>query len=41
MRGLFDVEKVAQFYGATEIITLRSGNFLFREGDEIADASSM
>ncbi len=38
MRGLFDVEKVAQFYGATEIITLRSGNFLFREGDEIADA---
>jgi len=38
VRGLFDVEKVAQFYGATEIITLRSGNFLFREGDEIADA---
>jgi len=30
----FDVEKVAQLYGATEIVRLRSGNFLFREGDE-------
>jgi putative ABC transport system ATP-binding protein len=30
----FDVEKVAQLYGATEIVTLRPGNFLFREGDE-------
>ena len=30
----FDVEKVAQLYGATEIVTLRSGYFLFREGDE-------
>jgi hypothetical protein len=30
----FDVEKVAQLCGATEIVTLRSGNFLFREGDE-------
>jgi len=29
----FDVEKVAQLYGATEIVTLRSGDFLFREGD--------
>ena len=37
MQG-FDVEKVAQLYGATEIVTLRSGNFLFREGDEAADA---
>jgi CRP/FNR family cyclic AMP-dependent transcriptional regulator len=30
----FDVEKVEQHFGATEIVTLRSGNFLFREGDE-------
>jgi len=30
----FDVEKAAQLYGATEIVRLRSGNFLFREGDE-------
>ena len=34
MARRFDVEKVAQLYGATETITLRSGNFLFREGDE-------
>src|SRR6266705_2011942 len=30
----FDVEKVAQLYGAAEIVTLRSGNFLFRASDE-------
>jgi CRP/FNR family cyclic AMP-dependent transcriptional regulator len=33
MRG-FDPEEVAELYGATEIIRLRSGDFLFREGDE-------
>ena len=33
MRG-FDIEKVAQLYGATEIVGLHSGDFLFREGDE-------
>ncbi len=30
----FDVEKVTQLYGATEMVTLRSGDFLFLEGDE-------
>ena len=30
----FDVAMVAQLYGAAEIVTLRSGNFLFRAGDE-------
>jgi CRP/FNR family transcriptional regulator, cyclic AMP receptor protein len=30
----FDVEKVPQLYGASEIVRLRSGDFLFREGDE-------
>jgi CRP/FNR family cyclic AMP-dependent transcriptional regulator len=33
MRG-FDTEEITQLYGATEIVRLRSGDFLFREGDE-------
>lgn len=30
----FDAEKVSQLYGETGIVGLRSGDFLFREGDE-------
>ena len=33
MQG-FDVEKGVQLLGAPETITLRSGHFLFQEGDE-------
>jgi CRP/FNR family cyclic AMP-dependent transcriptional regulator len=30
----FDIKQVEQLYGATEIVRLRSGDFLFREGDK-------
>jgi CRP/FNR family transcriptional regulator, cyclic AMP receptor protein len=33
VRG-FDVEKVTELYGATEIVRLRSGEFLFKEGED-------
>ena len=30
----FEVAKVAQLYGATEVVRLRAGDFLFMEGDK-------
>lgn len=31
---VFNVEKLERLYGATEIVSLRSGEFLFKEGDQ-------